>query len=280
MAALKILYAFLSVAGLGALLGLGLAFASKIFTVKKDERIENVEKSLPGINCGACGFAGCSSYAEAIVGGDVELTLCSPGGAEVAKALAAIMGVQVEVKAEKLVAQVHCRGGRESATYKFDYSGIQDCNALFTLYGGNKDCSYGCLGLGSCIRVCPVDAIDYTKDGLVWVNTDLCISCGKCIEICPTKVMKFIPDKSDFLVACSSKDKGAITKKYCSVGCIGCKICEKKSPEGGFVVENFLATINYSFTGERKSAADACPAHCIVPVSERRKLNQEPNEEG
>lgn len=279
MAALRILYAFLSVGGIGALLGIGLAFASKKFAVKKNERVESLEKALPGLNCGACGFAGCASYAEAVARGEAEPTLCSAGGAEVASSLASVLGVTVDVNKERMVAQVHCRGGKGTATYKFVYTGISDCNALFTLYGGNKECTYGCLGLGSCIKVCPVDAIDYTKDGLVWVNTDLCISCGKCLEICPTKVIRFIPEGADFLVACSSKDKGAVTKKYCSVGCIGCKICEKKSPEGGFAVENFLAGINYTFKGDRKEAAASCPVNCIVPVLEE-KTSQEPNEEG
>lgn len=284
MAGIRILYAFLSVGALGALLGIGLAFASKIFYVKKDKRIEEVELKLPGINCGACGFAGCSSYAEAIVTKGAELTLCSPGGPETAKALAQIMGVEVDVSGEKQIAQVHCRGGKGTAVYKFSYNGIQDCNALHTLYGGNKECPYGCLGLGSCIKVCPVDAIYRTEDGLVRINPDLCISCGKCLDICPTGVIRLIPARADYMVVCSSLDKGGITKKYCSVGCIGCKVCEKKSPEGGFIVENFLARINYSAEGSRGEAAAACPAHCIVPLRENEikaeKVSQEPDEEG
>jgi electron transport complex protein RnfB len=261
---LRILYSFSSISVLGILFGAGLAIAHRFLKVKKDKRIELIEKILPGVNCGACGFAGCAAYAGKIVGGEVALTLCSPGGEEVARKLAEIMGVEVSYNAQKMAAQVHCRGGKETAKYSFNYRGIKDCNALFLLGGGNKVCKFGCLGLGSCIAVCPADAIDYQEDGLVWVNIDKCISCEKCIKVCPTGVIRMIPATADYLVACSSTDKGPVIKKYCAVGCIGCKICEKKSPEGGFTVNNFLATIDYKATGERATAADKCPSHCII----------------
>lgn len=260
-----IFYAFLAVSLLGAFFGVGLAIASRYFHVKKEETLVKLEEALPGYNCGACGYAGCSAYAEAVFSGiAAELTLCTPGGADSAHAMAEIMGVTVEVPKEKLVAQVHCRGGKDTAQYEFDYNGIKDCNAAYSMYQGNKVCKYGCLGLGSCIRVCPVDAISYDEQGLVWVDKDKCISCGKCVTTCPSGVIKMIPYSADYIVACNSKDKGAFTRKACKVGCIGCKMCEKKSPDGGFAVENFLATIDYSKNGERKEAADACPVKCII----------------
>ncbi len=261
---MTILYAFLSVALLGGLFGIGLAVAAKVLAVKKDDRITAVEEALPGANCGACGYAGCAAYAEAIVKEDADITLCSPGGAAAAKRIAEIMGKTVEVSEEKKVAKVHCRGNRKTSTYKFTYDGIRDCNALYMLYGGDKTCPYGCLGLGSCIKVCPTDAIDYDADGNVSVDRDACISCGKCIDVCPTGVMKFVPYDADYIVACNSTDKGGVVRKYCTVGCIGCKICEKKSPEGGFIVENFLARIDYSARGDRQEAAAACPPKCIL----------------
>ena len=67
---MTILFAFLVVGFLGALLGIGLGFASKALSVKKDERIEELEAALPGLNCGACGYAGCASYADAVANGD------------------------------------------------------------------------------------------------------------------------------------------------------------------------------------------------------------------
>ena len=260
----NILFAFLSVGGIGVLFGLGLAFASKVLYVKKDQLLLQVEEALPGLNCGACGYAGCSSYAEAVAKNNEDITLCSAGGEETAKALGNLLGKKVEVAKERNVAQVHCRGGKDKAKLKYIYDGLADCNALFALYGGNKICSYGCLGLGSCVKVCPADAISYDDSDLVWVDKTKCISCGKCITECPTKVMQYIPEKADVFVACNSTDKGPLVRKYCSVGCIGCKMCEKKSPEGGFVVEDFLARIDYGNTGSRQAAVEKCPPKCII----------------
>lgn len=260
-----ILYAFVSVALLGAFFGIGLAVASKYLHVKKDARLIELEEALPGYNCGACGFAGCASFAAAVFKGEIEnLTLCTPGSSETALKLAEIMGVNVDVSGEKQVAQVHCRGGREEARESYIYSGIKDCNAAYSLFQGSKTCKYGCIGYGSCVRVCPVDAISYDNSELVVVDKDICISCGKCVDICPTGVMKMIPYSADYIIACNSKDKGAFVRKACKVGCIGCKICEKKSPEGGFKVENFLASIDYDAAGDRKEAASSCPAKCII----------------
>ncbi len=265
MVLVRISYALASVAGLGILLGLGLAFAARLLVVRKDERVEALEQALPGANCGACGFAGCAAYAAEIVGGEVALDLCTVGGPDVAKQVAEIMGIEYKrASVEKRVPQVHCRGGISTSEYAFEYSGVEDCVALHALFGGNKVCKFGCLGLGSCIRVCPVDAIYYDSDGLVWVNKEICISCGNCVKICPTGVMQWLPYESDYLVACSSKDKGAQVRKYCKVGCIACKICEKKSPEGGFKVEDNLSRIDYAAAGDRQEGVSACPTKCIV----------------
>lgn len=77
---LTILYSFLILGALGAVFGVILAISSKIFYVKTDTRIEDVKKLLPNYNCGACGFAGCSGFAEAIVKGEAnDLTKCKPG---------------------------------------------------------------------------------------------------------------------------------------------------------------------------------------------------------
>ena len=264
----RVLFSFGSVAGLGMIFGLGLAVAARYLSVKKDQRLEEVEAVLPGLNCGACGYAGCSSYAEAIAKSDEEevaLDLCLPGGATTARRVAAIMGREVQVSDVKRVTQVHCRGGRQTSQYKFSYQGVEDCNALHALYGGDKVCPYGCLALGSCIRVCPVDAIDYDGQGLVWVDEDACISCGKCVDICPTGVMQWVPYGADLIVACNSKDNARAVRKYCSVGCIGCKLCEKKSPEGGYAVTDFLSRIDYDVEGDRIAGAEACPTKCIIP---------------
>jgi formate dehydrogenase (NADP+) beta subunit len=55
--------------GLGMAVGIGLAFASKIFYVWVDPKIEAIDEALPGANCGGCGLPGCSANAAAIAEG-------------------------------------------------------------------------------------------------------------------------------------------------------------------------------------------------------------------
>jgi Na+-translocating ferredoxin:NAD+ oxidoreductase subunit B len=258
------LASFITAGTLGIVFGIILAFSARIFHVEKDERSALVEQSLPGLNCGTCGYLGCAAYAAAVLGGEAALNICLPGGEDVAKKIASVMNAEVEFSKNKMVTQVHCRGGKATSKYAFAYNGVKDCNALHALYGGDKQCKYSCLALGSCIRVCPVDAIDYDAEGLVWVDKDACIGCGKCVDICPTGVMRWIPYGADMIVACHSKDRGPVTRRYCSVGCIACKICEKESPDGGYLVADFLSVIDYTRTGERVKAAGKCPTQCII----------------
>lgn len=241
-----------------------LTLAARFLAVHKDERIEKVEQALPGINCGACGYPGCPGFAEAVVNDGVDVSLCAPGGAEVHELISGMLGRKSVAAAETLVAYVHCGGNHKNAEYKFDYKGVDDCRARHLLFKGDKVCSWGCLGGGSCISVCPVNAIAKDGFGIVKVDPLKCIGCKKCVPVCPTQVIRMIPSGADLTVACNSRDKGGITKKYCTVGCIGCKICVKKSPEGGFLVENFLAEIDYSAEGSRDEAEEACPVKCIV----------------
>lgn len=70
----------ITLAVMGLILGLGLAFAADVFAVEEDERMKTVESLLPGYNCGACGYPGCAGFAEGIIEGEVEkLSMCKPG---------------------------------------------------------------------------------------------------------------------------------------------------------------------------------------------------------
>ena len=71
---------FLVLGAIGIVLAILLVVASKYLYVEEDKRIETVTGLLPGYNCGACGFPGCSGFAEAIVEGKVDrLNYCKPG---------------------------------------------------------------------------------------------------------------------------------------------------------------------------------------------------------
>ncbi len=259
------------VGGLGLAFGLGLAVAAKKFHVKVDKRVSKVRDTLPGVNCGACGAAGCDAFAEGVVVGDFPVDGCIPGQKEVADKIAAIMGGEVGAKKEKSVAQLHCNGNNEHCKPKFDYKGINTCKAATLIQSGYKSCSYACLGFGDCCVVCPVDAISMQDNGLPKVDKDKCIACGKCVEECPKNLYDLVPLKSKVHVLCSSKDKGKIVVKSCKVGCIACKRCEIACPipDKAIKVENNIATINYSKCVSCGKCVDVCPRKIIV--NERKK---------
>ena len=247
---------------LGLLLGLALAMASKAFYVEKDARIEKVEAVLPQANCGACGYAGCAAFAEAVVKGEADINGCIPGGGDTAAAIAGILGKKAG-KTEKKVAIVHCHGPVSEMKNKFEYQGIADCNAAMLLHGGDSDCIYGCLGYYSCIEACPFDAIDVTEKGGVRVNEEKCVGCGACIEACPKHIIELKPASKQVDVLCSSKDKGADVMKICKVGCIGCKKCEKICPVDAIKVHDQLAVIDYGLCISCGKCAEVCPTHVI-----------------
>ncbi len=262
---MNILYAFLIIASLGLALGVGLAVAAKKFAVKKDARAELINEVLPGANCGACGYPGCAGYADALSKGEAENGLCSPGGAKTTKAVADILGVDSSGVSEKMVAFVHCKGHEGVSKQDYEYMGITECNAAHMLFKGEASCKYGCHHLGTCMSVCPTDAIYRDEIGNIVVNPELCIGCKKCTLVCPTQVIKMIPYRGTHVVACNNRDKGAVVRKICSVGCIACKICEKKFPLSGCVVTDNLSVIDYSVSNEEiEGAAAACPTKCII----------------
>ncbi|MFA5569848.1 MAG: RnfABCDGE type electron transport complex subunit B [Sphaerochaetaceae bacterium] len=262
---MNILFAFLIISVLSLLLGLGLAVASQKLAVEKDVRAELILEALPGANCGACGYPGCSGYADALSAKEAENGLCTPGGAETAVKVAEILGEEATEMGEKMVAFVHCRGNNELTKRNFVYDGVEECSAAFMLLDGESACTYGCLHQGSCIQVCPTDAIYRDEIGNVTVNPDLCIGCEKCTLVCPTHVIKMIPARGSHVVACNSHDRGPVVRKICEVGCIACNICERKFPDSGCVVANFLSEIDYSRPMTQiAEAAAACPTKCIV----------------
>jgi RnfABCDGE-type electron transport complex B subunit len=125
---MNLLFSFLSITSLGAVLGFSLALATRFFAVKKAERSALLETALPGLNCGVCGFAGCFAYAEALAAGGAAPVLCAPGGPNAAVKIAQILGLEDGIRKDKMVTQVHCRGGSATAEFKYKYRGLDDCN--------------------------------------------------------------------------------------------------------------------------------------------------------
>lgn len=250
----------LCIGGAGLASAVALALADKYLSVPEDPRIGQVQELLPGANCGGCGFAGCADYARSIVENNTPCNLCPPGGSECAEAIANFLG-RAAAAVEKRVAVVLCCGDDAQASRCADYNGIGDCAAAHATAGGDKGCTYGCLGYGSCARVCPVNAI-VIADGIAKVDKELCIACGKCVAVCPRKLIKLVPAANTIHVLCSSKAKGPAVKKVCATGCIGCRICTKLA-DGAINMEGFLAVVDYALPLTNEETIAKCPAHCI-----------------
>jgi len=261
----SLLYAVLSLGGLGLLLGVGLAVASKKFAVSVDPKIEAVLEILPGANCGGCGYPGCSGFAEAVVGGKVLVTDCKPGGPEMAHRIAEILGVEVgEVAPE--VASVHCQGGQREAREKCRYEGLESCAAAELIARGSKGCLYGCLGLGDCVRACPYEALVMSDNELPVVLEEKCTACGLCVGACPRGIMQLIPKSARVYLGCVSQDRAKAVKNVCTVGCIGCKLCStpKVTPSGAIKMEGNLPAIDYTVEDDLENAVEKCPTKSYV----------------
>ena len=202
-----ILLAMVVVGGTGLLIAILLGIASEKFKVPVDEKEVAIRAELPGNNCGGCGYAGCDGLAKAIANGEAPVNGCPVGGAAAAQKISAIMGVEAGEFVKK-VAFVKCAGTCEKAGKDYEYAGVEDCQAMaFVPGGGPKSCNYGCLGYGSCVKACPLDAI-HIVDGIAKVDAEACKACGKCVDTCPKHLIELVPYEATTLVQCSSKDKG------------------------------------------------------------------------
>ena len=246
----------------GAVGAIVLVAASKFMAVEEDPRIEEVTNCLAGANCGGCGYAGCADYAKAVVMDGVPCDKCAPGGPKAAAAIAKIMGGTASAVEKKAVVQ--CQGNSEHCKPAYDYKGIQTCAAAAALYGGPKTCSFACVGLGDCTKVCKFDAI-HIVDGVAKVDKDKCTGCGACANICPKQVIMIdVGGPRKPVVMCSNKDKGAVANKLCTTSCIACGMCERTCKFDAIHVVDGVAKVDKDKCTGCGACANICPKQVIM----------------
>lgn len=250
--------------GMGLLLALILAYADRKFYVYENPRIDEVEALLPKANCGACGCAGCRSFAEKAVNGQIAPGRCTVNSAENIVAIAALLQVDAGSE-EKRVARLACAGGEHVSRRRVKYTGLDSCRAAVLVAGGGKGCSWGCLGLGDCKVACTFDAIQMEPHGLPVVNEPKCTACGDCVDACPKDLFSLHPVSHRLWVACRNLLNGDLAEADCEVACTACGRCAADAPVGLIRIENNLAVVNYDKNKlATRTPIERCPTGAIV----------------
>lgn len=261
-----IVAATVGMVGLSGLLGaLLLAVGKKTATGDDDGRIELLTGLLPGNNCGACGFAGCASMAEALAKGEAVPQACPVASLAQLKSLSEALGLSNDVQRTRRVARVRCGGTHAMSPRRADYEGVLDCRAADLVGKGTAGCIFGCLGLGSCARACPYGAITMGGDGLPKVNEWLCVGCGLCEAACPRSVITVMDASQEVFVRCVSTAPGKQVRSVCEVGCIGCGICARVCEDGAIEMIGNLAWVN----PERCTACGKCVEKCPTDAMQK-----------
>ncbi|MDD4230890.1 MAG: 4Fe-4S binding protein [Dehalococcoidales bacterium] len=191
-------------------------------------KIDEINSLLPGMNCGACGYAGCFALASELVNnpekaGGISCPIIS-GDKEAIRQLEAALGVSIDAEALNRKAMMHCGGVSDVI---FDYSGAETCKAAALLAGGFKRCPYACLGLGDCMRACKYGAISIDKNrGVAVIDYAKCIGCSLCIRECPQNLIQMVPGKTKIAFRCNYAELKPISgRERCKTGCIHCRKC-------------------------------------------------------
>ena len=261
-----ILISIISVGGLAALFSVFLSIANQRFRVEEDPRVERVIGQLPGVNCGACGFASCRTLAEEIVGENTSVNSCVAGGNEIAQEIAGILGVESEA-VQKEVAFVKCGARQGQRKKKASYVGVKGCQAADLIKGGELACDYGCFGYGDCQVACPFEAISI-EEGLPEIDSGRCTGCGNCVKACPRNLISLevfgVEDR--YRVICSSFDKAKKARLACKSSCIGCGICVKVCPYDACEMKDNLAVIDQINCQRCGLCAEKCPTQAIREI--------------
>lgn len=264
--------------GVGVVFGGLIAAAHRRLRVWEDPRIDAVAEILPGSNCGACGFAGCRSFAETVVEGDAPPSTCTQMTDEAVDEVATLLGVDAGV-AVKRSARLLCAGGLGIARQDASYVGLATCSAAAAVAGGGKACPWGCLGLGDCIPVCADDAIALDAHALPVVDPDACTACGRCVDACPRELLVVQPVAHALIVQCRSALEGETALALCDVACTACGKCVQDAPEGVLVMHDGIPVVVEERRDETSAALTArCPTGAIRWVEGTQRFGLRPEE--
>lgn len=266
---MTVLHVVIVLSSLGLLLGWGLALAARRFAVHEDPLVEKVDEVLPKGQCGACGYAGCRNYAEAVVTDTaVPPSLCIPGGEETAAQVAKLTGKSCGEMIKRVSSLTCVCDATKAAQNRYNYRGIESCGAAVLLQGGPSQCLHSCLGLGDCARVCPFGAVTM-KDRRPVISEGLCTGCGICVKECPRTSLALVQSGALVHVYCHNPAKGAAKRKICPSACIGCAACLKACPFKAITMKNNLAVVEYSMCPPDcpKPCLAKCPTKAIVSMA-------------
>lgn len=256
---------------IGLAFSLLLAFLNRKLRIPENPKVKKILDMLPGLNCGACGFSSCRTYAQAVAEDSEKYQSCRPAGDGANQKISELLGKKkVREKNLKKVLICACIADADEKKVSSDYQGLKSCQAA-QITGGALDCFYGCLGFGDCQKICPTGAIA-VKEKKVYIDSKKCFFCGRCIKTCPRNLFKIIPIKEDlkknYYIACQNKDKLREVKDVCSRGCIGCALCTKVT-DSPYKMHQNLPRINYSENTNDESlkqGMDRCPTKCIKDI--------------
>lgn len=266
---LSAIFAFLF--AFGAFFGASFLTAAWRRRRRTEGEVLRLERALPGYDCGLCGRVDCRDYASALASEGADPARCAPGGSATESALRAILGESPQDgRGAQRRAVVRCAGTAGLAQTRYEYDGYADCASAALLYGGPKRCKDGCLGFGSCVRACPLDAIR-VEEGCALIDPELCTGCGLCLPLCPTGVIELLPASQLWHVACSAASAPEGRLRHCAAACTACEECARRSFQGEFTLVGNIARASAGSASFSAEIAESCPTGAILRVGDRKK---------
>ena len=135
-------------------------------------------------------------------------------------------------------------------------------------FAGCNACATNIVAGNAPVNACPVCAGDQVSRiaAIMGVEVTTAERRVASAEVCPRDLIVSVPYASDILVRCNNKDKGAVAKNYCTVSCIGCKLCEKNCEQGAIKVVENRAMIDYKLCTSCGVCVAKCPRKLIVDL--------------